>query len=93
MWRVTPLQSGRTPQDQADLYAAILDTLDIERAVVLGFSSGGPSAVHFAARYPDRTTSLFLDTAILLPFKPPFIRAPCLARRVLRWSPAGLRDQ
>ena len=67
----TPLQSGRTPQDQADLYAAILDTLDIERAAVLGFSSGGPSAVHFAGRYPERTTALFLDTAILLPFKPP----------------------
>jgi pimeloyl-ACP methyl ester carboxylesterase len=67
----TPLGSGRTPQDQADLYAAILDTLEIERVAVLGFSSGGPSAVHFAARYPDRTTALFLDTAVLLPFKPP----------------------
>ncbi len=67
----TPLQSGRTPQDQADLYAAMLDALDIERAAVLAFSSGGPSAVHFAARHPDRTTALFLDSAILLPFEAP----------------------
>ncbi len=67
----TPLQSGRSPESQADLYAAMLDALDIERAAVLGFSSGGPSAVHFAARHPDRTTALFLDTAILLPFEPP----------------------
>lgn len=66
----TPLQSGPTPQDQADLYAAMLDALDIERAAVLAFSSGGPSAVHFAARHPDRTTALFLDTAILHPFEP-----------------------
>jgi pimeloyl-ACP methyl ester carboxylesterase len=67
----TPLQSGRTPYDQADLYAAMLDALDIERAAVLAFSSGGPSAVHFAARHPDRTTALFLDSAILMPFEAP----------------------
>lgn len=67
----TPLESGRTPQGQADLYAAMLDTLRIERAAVLGFSSGGASAVHFAARHPDRTAALLLDTAILLPFAPP----------------------
>lgn len=67
----TPLHTGRSPESQADLYAAILDTLNIERAAILGFSSGGPSAVHFAARHPGRTTALFLDAAILLPFKPP----------------------
>ena len=67
----TPLESGRTPEDQADLYAALLDELDIERATILGFSSGGPSAVHFAARHPNRTNALLLDTAILAPFKPP----------------------
>ncbi len=67
----TPLESGRTPEDQADLYAAALDVLGIERAAILGFSTGGPSAVQFAARHPDRTTALFLDAAILLPFLPP----------------------
>ena len=50
--------------------AAMLDTLSIERAAILGFSSGGPSAVHFAARHPGRITALLLDTAILLPFDP-----------------------
>lgn len=67
----TPLESGRTPEAQADLYAAALDALGIERAAILGFSTGGPSAVHFAARHPDRTTALLLDTAILAPFEPP----------------------
>ena len=67
----TPLQSGRSPDSQADLYAAVLDTLDIERVAVLGFSSGGASAVCFAARHPDRTTALFLDTAVVLPYQPP----------------------
>lgn len=67
----TPLESGRSPEDQADLYAAILDALHIDRAVALGFSSGGPSAAHFAARHPDRISVLLLDTAILQPFEPP----------------------
>ena len=67
----TPLQSGRSPESQADLYAAILDTVHIERAAILGVSSGAPSAVYFAARHPERTTALFLDSAILLPFEPP----------------------
>lgn len=67
----TPLQSGRSPESQADLYAAILDTLHIERAAIIGFSSGGPSAVQFAARHPHRTTALILEAAILLPFTPP----------------------
>jgi pimeloyl-ACP methyl ester carboxylesterase len=70
----TPLDSGPRPEDQADLYAATLDTLEIERTAILGFSSGAASAVHFAARYPDRTTALFLDTPILLPFEPPISR-------------------
>lgn len=65
----TPLQSGPTPESQADLYAAILDELDIERAAIMGVSSGGPSAVHFAARYPERTTALLLDAPIVLPFE------------------------
>lgn len=71
----TPLQSGRSPESQADLYAALLDALDIRRVAVLGFSAGGPAAVHFAARYPDRTKALFLDAAILFPFEPPISAA------------------
>jgi pimeloyl-ACP methyl ester carboxylesterase len=67
----TPLQSGRTPEDQADLYEALLDALDIERTAILGFSSGAVSAVHFAARHPDRTTALLLDSPVCLPFESP----------------------
>ena len=67
----TPLQSGLSPENQADFYAATLDALHIQRAAVLGFSGGGPSAVYFAARHPDRTTALCLDAAILLPFATP----------------------
>ncbi len=67
----TPLQSGAGCDRQAHLYAALLDALGLDRVGVLGFSSGGASAVHFAARFPERTTALFLDAAILLPYQPP----------------------
>ena len=67
----TPLRSGASPDAQADLYAALLDELHIERTAILAVSSGGPSALQFAARHPDRTTALLLDAAILRPFKPP----------------------
>ena len=66
----TPLDSGRSPAQQADLYAAMLDALHINKVTVLGISSGGPSAVHFAARHPNRTDALFLDAAVLLPIAP-----------------------
>ncbi|MGI9659407.1 MAG: alpha/beta fold hydrolase, partial [Gaiellaceae bacterium] len=83
----TPLQSGRSPEAQADLYAAALDTLGIKRAAILGHSSGGPSAVHFAARHPERTQALFLDAAILLPFTPPIgaLRRATYESSVLVW--------
>lgn len=66
----TPLDSGRSPAQQADLYAAMLDALCIDKVTVLGISSGGPSAVHFAARHPNRTNALLLDAAVLLSMAP-----------------------
>ena len=60
----TPLRSGRTPAEQADLWAALLDSLGIERAVVLGISGGGPSSYAFAARHPSRCDGLVLCCAV-----------------------------
>ena len=56
----TPLSVGKTPQDQADAYAALLDEIGIARTSVLAISGGGPSAIHFALRHPDRCRSLVL---------------------------------
>ena len=60
----TPLASGRSPADQARLYAALLDRLAIHKVVVLGISGGGPSALQFAMRYPDRCAGLILEEAV-----------------------------
>jgi class 3 adenylate cyclase len=39
---------------------AVLDAVGSERAVVVGFSEGGPMATLFAATYPERTIALVL---------------------------------
>ena len=59
----TPLNSGRTPAEQARLYAALLDHLGIGKIAVLGASGGGPSALQFAILYPDRCSALILEEA------------------------------
>jgi pimeloyl-ACP methyl ester carboxylesterase len=53
---------GRAPgleESVADL-RAVLDAAGSERAVVLGVSQGGPTAIAFAAAHPDRTAGLAL---------------------------------
>ncbi|HEX9051676.1 MAG TPA: alpha/beta hydrolase [Anaeromyxobacter sp.] len=59
----TPLSVGRTPQSQADAYAAVLDALGVEAAAVAAVSGGGPSAVQFALRHPARCRALVLVSA------------------------------
>lgn len=56
----TPLDSGRTPEEQADLCAALLDALGIFTAAVMAVSGGGPCATQFALRYPERCWALLL---------------------------------
>jgi pimeloyl-ACP methyl ester carboxylesterase len=60
----TPLATGRTPGEQAAAYAALLDTLGLDRAAVVGISGGGPSAVAFAQEFAPRTTALALCCAL-----------------------------
>ncbi|MCL5743645.1 MAG: alpha/beta hydrolase, partial [Acidobacteria bacterium] len=50
----TPLQSGRTYRDQAHLFAAFLDSMEISQAVVMGISAGGPAALEFAREHPGK---------------------------------------
>lgn len=62
-YRRTPVSSGRTFAEQADLYAAMLDEFGIESAIVLALSAGGLPALQFAQRYPERCQSLILLSA------------------------------
>lgn len=56
----TPLASGRSPEEQADLYARLLDRMGVDRVGVMAVSGGGPSAVHFATRHAHRCWGLVL---------------------------------
>lgn len=59
----SPLALGASPDEQADVYAALLDALGISAAAVVAVSAGGPSALQFAARYALRCRSLVLISA------------------------------
>lgn len=56
----TPLSSGATFAEQADLFAALLDSLGIEKTFVQGSSGGGYPALQFALRHPERCLGLVL---------------------------------
>jgi pimeloyl-ACP methyl ester carboxylesterase len=54
----TPLGSLRSIDAQADLLAALLDHLGIDKAGVLSWSGGGPSSFRLAVRHPKRVSAL-----------------------------------
>jgi pimeloyl-ACP methyl ester carboxylesterase len=60
----TPLGIGGTIDSQADLHAALLDALGVERAGVLSWSGGGPSGYRLAVRHPDRVRGLVAFAAV-----------------------------
>jgi pimeloyl-ACP methyl ester carboxylesterase len=60
----TPLAANGSPEAQADLAAALLDTLKIEQVAVVGVSAGGPGALQFALRHPRRTRAVLLMAAL-----------------------------
>lgn len=64
----TPLTSGRTPEAQADLYAEVLDALGASDAIVIAVSGGGPAAIQFALRHPQRCARLVLLEALVATF-------------------------
>jgi pimeloyl-ACP methyl ester carboxylesterase len=78
----TPLPADGSPEAQADLYACLLDSLGISKAAIMGVSAGGPSAMQFAIRYPERCSALVLlvpaafapDGAGLRPRSPTIMR-------------------
>ena len=56
----TPVPENASPAAQADAHAALLDLLGVDKCIVAGVSAGGPSAIEFALRYPERTVALIL---------------------------------
>jgi len=61
----TSLTVGKTIEEQADAYAALLDALAIEKVTIIASSGGGPSGLQFALRHPERCSSLVLISAVV----------------------------
>lgn len=61
----TPLSTGETFEEQADAIDALLDSLGISKVAILGASGGGPIALHFALRHPNRLSALILMAAVI----------------------------
>ena len=64
--------SDRTPglptlAERMDDIRAVMDSVDCERAAILGISEGGGAATMFAASYPERVSALVLWVACLTP--------------------------
>ena len=59
----SPESASRYSHDRfADDLAAVLDSLDIDRAAVLGYSMGGRAALRFAIAHPSRISALILES-------------------------------
>lgn len=82
----TPLASGRSPEAQADLLAAALDALGLRRAAVMAVSGGGPSALQFAVRHPDRCAALVLVSTCAGRMTTPIPLSFHLTKLLLRWG-------
>jgi pimeloyl-ACP methyl ester carboxylesterase len=60
----TPMPSDASFAAQADAFADLLDALNVSKVIVMGFSFGGPAALQFVLRHPDRSSALVMSMAV-----------------------------
>ncbi|MEJ2286831.1 MAG: alpha/beta hydrolase, partial [Desulfobacterales bacterium] len=82
----TSLQVGKTPAEQAQALSALLETLNIEKVCVWGASGGGPSAICFAALFPEKTSALFLLMAVSQSWEPHEEKPSFMQSDFLTWA-------
>jgi pimeloyl-ACP methyl ester carboxylesterase len=83
-----------SPEAAADLTVALMDYLDIERAVLVGHSAGGAIAIETALRHPERVQALVLVAPAVYEggapgFIQPLLRLPQVRRLgpfLVRWA-------
>jgi pimeloyl-ACP methyl ester carboxylesterase len=56
----TPIPQDPTVAAQADAHDALLNALDVDKAIVVGVSAGAPSAIELALKHPQRVRALIL---------------------------------
>ncbi|HOI39855.1 MAG TPA: alpha/beta hydrolase [Methanobacterium sp.] len=60
---------------QADAYVCLLNSLNIKKAAIVGYSAGSASAIQFVLRHPERASSLVLVSPAA-PGKGPIMSKP-----------------
>jgi pimeloyl-ACP methyl ester carboxylesterase len=58
-------------EEQVDQYIELLDKLTIDKVVVMGYSAGGPLALHFANKYPERVHALVMEAGVSTVYEVP----------------------
>jgi pimeloyl-ACP methyl ester carboxylesterase len=85
----TPLDPADPSIDQeADLLAAVLEAVGVERAGVLSWSGGGPAGYRLAVRHPDRVSAIVAIAALSSHWVAP---KPAAADRFMFGTAAGGR--
>ena len=85
-----PVPTVPTLEQRADDLSAVLDAAGSARAVVLGFSESGPTAIRFAVREPRRTLGLVLYGTFSAP--PPPEIAQLLRDAVGHWGRGAILE-
>ncbi|MGP4081634.1 alpha/beta fold hydrolase [Pseudalkalibacillus sp. R45] len=84
-----PANGQVTIESLAEELLRLLDELQVEKAVICGYSAGGSVAQYFAITYPDRVLGLILSGGF--PYVKTFLKAEFLAgMKLLQFSPALL---
>ena len=79
-------ESPYSPEAQTVLTVALMDELGVEKAVLVGHSAGGTTALLTALRYPERVEALVLEDAAVYDYTAtpewmgPLLRTSCLRR-------------
>ena len=81
----TPLATGATPEQAADAIASLLDVLEIDKVCVMGTSGGGPTALQFVLRHPQRVWALVLQSAVTQQFVEPRLIGCIVFSRSGKW--------
>jgi pimeloyl-ACP methyl ester carboxylesterase len=86
----TPVPPGASLNMQADTFAALLDALNIQQAVVFAVSGGSTAAIRFAARHPERISAIILlgpdaPGKVSMPLPPRFIFDTLLRSDFIYW--------
>lgn len=82
----TALPQNATPADEADAHAYLLDHLQTECVVAVGYSAGSASAIELALRHPDRLHGLILIAAHLPGLPTPRRLVHPLLRAAFGWE-------